>query len=267
MLHVDQARIEFSRADAGKPASSLRRRAGAGIAALGRMRSALVPALLATCLAGLLACSGSAIPSGGDGAAGQGGAGGNAGAGGSGGTGGTGGVGGSGGTGGRGGSGGTGGSGGAGGAGGGTGMSCGGIVGATCPSEAFCDYASDGFCTSEGGVCVDIPKACDAVYAPVCGCDDQNYGNDCERKQHSVGLAHAGTCATPSCPASCPMGSSCQCCPGGGPTQRCTCSVPCTSDADCKDPVLDFCNKPEFGGGADKGFCTAKGFRCCWGCK
>jgi hypothetical protein len=41
---------------------------------------------------------------------------------------------------------------------------------------------------------------CDANYDPVCGCDGETYGNDCERLQFGgVSLDHEGACKAPSC--------------------------------------------------------------------
>jgi len=222
--------------------------------------------LVAACDDSTRAPSGSGGQGGSVDGGGQGGAGGTGGAGGSdGGAGGTGGAGGAGGGKSDGGAGGTGGAGGAGGAGGGSAISCGGIVGSKCPEGFFCDHSKSDGCGSEAGACVAVPDGCGADVAPVCGCDGNQYGNDCERRRAQVGHAYDGTCASPSCPMSCGAGTSCQCCPAGGPSMTCVCSTPCSSDADCKDPVLKLCNKD----GTDptsKGFCTAPGLHCCWGC-
>jgi hypothetical protein len=44
------------------------------------------------------------------------------------------------------------------------------------------------------GNCVAIPDACAEIYAPVCGCDDRTYGNDCERLKAGAQLDHVGAC-------------------------------------------------------------------------
>jgi len=56
----------------------------------------------------------------------------------------------------------------------------------------------------------------------------------------------------------------CQCCPIGGPAQRCLCSTPCLDDSECTDASRPVCNKPESNG--VKGFCAPADFSCCWLC-
>jgi hypothetical protein len=58
-------------------------------------------------------------------------------------------------------------------------------------------------------------------------------------------------------------GLSCECCPAGGPLERCLCTTPCTSDAECTDPARPHCNQESTG---SAGLCTpAAGFVCAWG--
>ena len=45
--------------------------------------------------------------------------------------------------------------------------------------------------------CAASPRSdvsCDAVVAPVCGCDGVSYGNACEAAAHDVDVAHDGNC-------------------------------------------------------------------------
>jgi hypothetical protein len=69
---------------------------------------------------------------------------------------------------------------------------CGPFPGGTCASGKICDIRSCGLGSS--GTCVDQPGACIEIYAPVCGCDGQTYGNDCERLAAGAMLDHEGAC-------------------------------------------------------------------------
>jgi hypothetical protein len=47
------------------------------------------------------------------------------------------------------------------------------------------------------GSCVERPDACAAILAPVCGCDEQTYDNDCRRLLAGVAKKSDGECQTP----------------------------------------------------------------------
>ena len=44
------------------------------------------------------------------------------------------------------------------------------------------------------GECVLIPDVCAEIFAPVCGCDGQTYGNACEAARALVGIFEDGAC-------------------------------------------------------------------------
>jgi Kazal-type serine protease inhibitor domain len=74
---------------------------------------------------------------------------------------------------------------------------CGARAGDTCAKDEYCAFAPDAICgrADATGTCAPRPDACDAVYAPVCGCDGKTYGNACEAASAGVSTDHAGACA------------------------------------------------------------------------
>jgi hypothetical protein len=82
-----------------------------------------------------------------------------------------------------------------------SGKICGGIAGLFCKDSEYCSQedASNGvgcgFADSTGQ-CIPRARACDAVLAPVCGCDHKTYGNDCEAHAAGVSIANRGECAS-----------------------------------------------------------------------
>lgn len=74
-------------------------------------------------------------------------------------------------------------------------QSCGGIQGLGCEKGQLCDLAPGECGTMDlGGVCVERRPFCQEIFRPVCGCDGQTYGNDCERIAASVPKDFDGAC-------------------------------------------------------------------------
>ena len=72
---------------------------------------------------------------------------------------------------------------------------CGGLQGLECDEGEFCNFI-DGSCgaADQLGICEVIPEACDDVFDPVCGCDDETYANECEAAAQGVSVASEGEC-------------------------------------------------------------------------
>jgi hypothetical protein len=80
-----------------------------------------------------------------------------------------------------------------------------------CLANAFCEKNG---CNAPEGTCIERPLICDSSSAPVCGCDNVNYWNDCLRQQ--VGVSGQSESQGP-CPQSAPcQGPTGSGCPGAG---------------------------------------------------
>jgi len=77
------------------------------------------------------------------------------------------------------------------------GVTCGDLGALLCGSGLYCKY-EDGSCGENGafGVCAPKPEACALIFAPVCGCDGNTYGNACEAAGNGVSIDFNGPCET-----------------------------------------------------------------------
>jgi hypothetical protein len=115
---------------------------------------------------------------------------------------------------------------------------CGGITGAGCAEGWFCSYPADAYCGASDltGVCVEKAEGCTLQYDPVCGCDDQTYGNACAASMAGVSIQHEGECESET-------------------------GVVCGGIAAIECPEGTFCNYPieaECGNGDQTGTCASK---------
>jgi len=79
--------------------------------------------------------------------------------------------------------------------GGGGGAQCGGFAGIQCAADEFCDFGTNS-CggTDESGTCKKRPTGCPDVFDPVCGCDGQIHGNQCDAEAAGTDLNAGGSC-------------------------------------------------------------------------
>ncbi len=76
---------------------------------------------------------------------------------------------------------------------------CGGVAAVKCAGENEYCQMDEGKCTmaDASGTCMKKPEACPEMSAPVCGCDDKTYGNDCARRAAKVAKKSDGACPKP----------------------------------------------------------------------
>jgi hypothetical protein len=70
------------------------------------------------------------------------------------------------------------------------GLTC--IGNADCGRRSYCQYPA-GQCEG-AGTCQTKPKTCTQIHAPVCGCDDRTYSNDCAAATAGASVRHEGEC-------------------------------------------------------------------------
>ncbi len=75
-------------------------------------------------------------------------------------------------------------------------QACGGLIGVACDAGEFCNFAPEDGCgfADAMGTCEATPQECAEIYAPVCGCDGNNYGNACEANAAGASVQQTGDC-------------------------------------------------------------------------
>lgn len=76
---------------------------------------------------------------------------------------------------------------------------CGGIAGFGCAAGLYCAYPVTANCgaADQSGTCQRLPEMCTEQFAPVCGCNDKTYANDCYAAREGISVATTGECLKP----------------------------------------------------------------------
>ncbi len=73
---------------------------------------------------------------------------------------------------------------------------CGARAGDTCSDTEYCAYTAGDYCGGADATasCQPRPEVCDAIYAPVCGCNGKTYASDCAAASAGTGVMSEGEC-------------------------------------------------------------------------
>jgi hypothetical protein len=76
---------------------------------------------------------------------------------------------------------------------------CGGHDEVVCKKGLYCKYEIEAMCgaADAGGTCAVVPSVCTKQYDPVCGCDEQTYGNACDAAANGMSVVSKGACGAP----------------------------------------------------------------------
>jgi hypothetical protein len=61
-----------------------------------------------------------------------------------------------------------------------------------CGPLGYCHFAEG--CTGTVGECRPVPQTCAAIYIPICACDGNTYGNECQARMMRVQPTPAASC-------------------------------------------------------------------------
>ena len=75
-------------------------------------------------------------------------------------------------------------------------VTCGGFAGTLCGEGEYCSFAAEATCgwADATGTCEDMPELCGQNYSPVCGCNGNNYSNECMANAAGTSVKQTGDC-------------------------------------------------------------------------
>jgi hypothetical protein len=78
-------------------------------------------------------------------------------------------------------------------------VTCGGLLGTSCPDGEYCKFLPSTRCGSgdQTGECTPRAEICDDIYSPVCGCDGETYSSGCSASAAGVSVKASGECPAP----------------------------------------------------------------------
>jgi hypothetical protein len=113
---------------------------------------------------------------------------------------------------------------------------CGGLAGFGCEAGLYCAFSLEAACgaADQTGTCTRVPEMCTEEFAPVCGCNDKTYPNDCHAAREGIAVGKKGECGEPAAPSgSTPGLAEGQTCGTRGVPGECASGLYCSFKASC----------------------------------
>jgi hypothetical protein len=74
------------------------------------------------------------------------------------------------------------------------GQRCAGFYPRTCGANEYCRLPVGSCSPRTWGRCAAVPAFCPFIFAPVCGCNGETFGNSCDAAHARVNVRHNGRC-------------------------------------------------------------------------
>lgn len=112
------------------------------------------------------------------------------------------------------------------------------------PKFSYCDFQGSCGFADDQGVCIAKPTYCSTEGTPVCGCNDETYVNDCERRKAGISKFIDGACPNCNTPI-CDLNEYVEDTNGDGCLDTCFCATGDLPDpvSGCEPIIAELCNQ------------------------